>query len=121
MGRVLAAFLDADCLVSRYLVKPISMTTRATIETRTELKEFAVPKVDLQISFQEIAFNFHSTQFEQAVAFGSALDQMTVAKEYKKYRPDVSDIHGRVYKLYICAYKGGLTHTSISKRMRAWA
>ena len=26
----------------------------------------------------------------QAVAFGSALDQMMVAKEYKKYRPDVS-------------------------------
>merc|ERR1739838_931214 len=72
----------------KYLVKPISMTTRATIETRPELKDFSVPKVDLQISFNEIAFNFHSSQLEQAVAFGSALDQMMVAKEYKKFRPD---------------------------------
>ena len=41
------------------------MTTRATIETRPELKEFSVPKVYLQISFNEIAFNFHSSQLEQ--------------------------------------------------------
>ena len=26
----------------------------------------------------------------QAVAFGSAVDQMMVAKEYKKFKPDVS-------------------------------
>ena len=30
----------------------------------------------------------------QAVAFGSALDQMMVAKEYKKFRPDVSGCGG---------------------------
>ena len=35
----------------------------------------------------------------QAVAFGSAVDQMMVAKEYKKFKPDVSGFDLRLTSL----------------------
>lgn len=83
----------------QYLIEPISSSAKLRMHTKPQEDNFSIPKMLLDLIFQEIAISLSKRQYQDALELLESLERMNLSSKFRKHRPMLADGFGHVRPL----------------------
>ncbi|XP_074661340.1 intermembrane lipid transfer protein VPS13A-like [Tubulanus polymorphus] len=103
-----------------YVLNPIRSKVQLTLNTKPEALEFTVPKILLNVVFEEIGVHLSKKQYQNVLEMLESVERMQLTSVYRKYgRPDVPyKGHAKEWwhYAYTCTMEG-----NIKRRKKMWS
>ncbi|CAG5116192.1 unnamed protein product [Candidula unifasciata] len=102
----------------QHLFQPISAVAHLRLNTKPELMNLALPKIQLTLVFDEITVNLSKDQFDDILEMLESLERMALRSKYMATRPNVP-YSGSARLWWKHAYAVVLRHT-VQRRRNMW-
>lgn len=76
------------------VLEPISSSIQLRMHTKPERDEFTIPKILLNVVFEEIAIVLQRQQYLDVMELLESFERMALSSKYRKYRPLVQTKKG---------------------------
>lgn len=73
----------------QYLMEPVTAEAHLKLNMKPKLNNFSIPKVSLNVTFDEIGICLSKAQYNDVLAVIESFERMHLMSIYRKYRPDV--------------------------------
>ena len=110
---------DAKGTDYQYMIEPMTSNARLRMHTKPEQDSFSLPKILLNVVFEEIAVALRKTQFHVLMEFLASFERMQLASKYRKYHPNVPR-KGNYKTWWHFAYTCILEET-VRRRRKMWS
>ncbi|XP_064645587.1 intermembrane lipid transfer protein VPS13C-like isoform X5 [Lineus longissimus] len=104
----------------RYLLKPIYSKVQLTLNTKPENQDYSLPKVFLNIIFEEIAIHLGKLQYHDVLEMLESFERMALVGVYRKYGRPVGQYHGQAKQWWRYAHKCVMEET-VRRRRKMWS
>ena len=76
------------------VLEPISSSVQLRLHTKPEKDEFSIPKILLNVVFEEIAIALQRKQYLDIMELLESFERMALSSKYRKFRPMVNTKRG---------------------------